>query len=158
MVDPLLWWTVRRLRSRDWPTRARAVERLGRFSNPRAKRPLFTALADEFPLVRQAAAQALGRFSGPDVIEALRIALRDDCFVVVQAAACALNQSGFEPADPDDTAGILVGQGKWDDVASFGASAIPRLLPALRDKNAPDICGGAARALRGMCGERAVTQ
>lgn len=90
----MFWWTMRRLKSADPKTRARAAEKLGESHEARAVAPLEAALGDEDTAVRAAAAEALGNIGDPRVTRPLAGALLDKEPEVRAAAAGALGRRG----------------------------------------------------------------
>ncbi len=68
----IFWWTLRRLRSEDRATRARAAAALGASREPRAVEALVEALHDESISPRHPVIDALGQTGDPKALEALR--------------------------------------------------------------------------------------
>ena len=121
----MLWWDLRRIKSRYWETRKAAAEKLGDSRDPRAVKPLIALLSDRNLGVRVEAALSLGRIGHPMAVEALVAALGHEYRSQREAAALAL--------------------GKIGDLA-----AVEPLIAALEDGN-EDVQTAAALAL-GMIG------
>ena len=102
----MLWWTLRRLRSKDTDTRAAAVEKLTGVRNPQTHLKLVALAGDSTWQVREAAIQALGTVdsTNPDVLSCLLRALVDDTPKVRVAAAQALRS---EEVSVDAALGLL---------------------------------------------------
>ncbi len=115
----MLWWKLRKLKSRNDQTRRHAVKGLGESSDPRAIGPLIAALNDGSYLVRKEAAQALGEIGDARAVRPL-INLIEECFhyamartaigalekVLVRVAASAISKDVEEAAVLSDVIGI----------------------------------------------------
>src|SRR5437588_862656 len=73
----MLWWQLRRLKSKKWEMRASAAEKLGKTRNPQAVEALIAALKDKEYLVRNSAADALGEIGDPRAVKPLISALNN---------------------------------------------------------------------------------
>jgi len=116
-------WAVMPLAARldvdkDWRVREKAVWALGQIADPRAIPSLARVLRDETRAVALAAAEALGAIGGDTTIEELIKALKDE--KRREGAVIALSR--------------------------IGASAVPRLIKALRDTNV-EVCSAVVEAL-----------
>jgi HEAT repeat protein len=73
----MLWWTLRKLKSRDGNKRISAVEELGKNNDPRCFEHLVAALVDTDTDVRKVAATVLGRAGDTRAVEPLISLLKD---------------------------------------------------------------------------------
>ena len=136
---PILWWTLRQLRSANPDVRKRAAENLGGSRDKRAVDPLVAALADPAGGVRSRAAEALGKIGDARAVEPL---------------VSALKESG-----PEDS--FLSGaQRQRRSERSVNARAVEPLGAALRDSGPGDsvrfVRRAAAEALGKIGDARAV--
>lgn len=110
----MLWWDLRRLKSKDAFVRARIAQRLTSYHHPRVVESLATLLNDEDAGVRRVAAEALGTIGDRRAVARLVEALVDRAEMVRKEAADAL-----ERIDP-----------KWPESAG-AQEGLEMLLPAI---------------------------
>ena len=94
----MLWFTIRKLKTKDWKVRKIAIEELRKSGNPRALEPLISALADSHTEVASAAAKALGEIANPKAIQPLAKTLGSGNIGIRKAATDALGAIGDSQA------------------------------------------------------------
>lgn len=94
----MLWFTIRKLKAKDWKVRKIAIEELRNSANPRALEPLISALADSHTEVASAAAKALGEIAKPKAIQPLAKTLGSGNIGIRKAATDALGAIGDSQA------------------------------------------------------------
>jgi len=114
----ILWWTVRQLRSHNWPKRLRAAKTLARSRHPQAVQLLIPLLKDEQFYVREAAALGLGALGNTHAAEPLLSSLMDIDRRVREAADKALTQIA----------------GDWKK-SELGRNAVPSFIAALGSRD-----------------------
>jgi HEAT repeat protein len=128
---PVLWWTLRQLRSRDVHLRLRAIQRLGRSRSPRALDALLGLRCDENEFVRRAAALALGGTRDSRAREPLAAMLTDASKSVRAGAAEGLRLLG----DPGAVGALQAALGDADgSVRDAAARALDALGWEPRDE------------------------
>jgi HEAT repeat protein len=115
---PMLWWTLRQLKSSNATTRAKAAASLGVAENTAATGPLVEALRDPETDVRVAALTALGAIGDAAGAEGILTAVRESEAGRTAEMAARIRAAASE----------ALGQ--------LGPKAAPRLVAALKDKNA----------------------
>lgn len=161
----MLWLTARKLKSRDWKTRQKAMEDLAKSRSRRAIRPLVEVLTgDPSEAARLAAAEALGGFQDAESITGLSSALVGDASANVRSAAARALGRSADPgacdslasalkdgsgdvrdaaaealrtliADPHQRATYLVERQMYVEAAREGTAAVEPLLIALKERN-----------------------
>lgn len=132
----ILWWTLRRLRSKSWETRRDAASSLGESHDPRATAALAETLDDEAEEVVEAAAHALlgaGTEGAGAFLTALRTAGTREGGRPWRRIA-ALLAARRDASVVDRIAQAMEGQTaalRLEAVRLLGALADPRAIPAL---------------------------
>ena len=124
------------LRDGEPVVRDAAVESLRKY--PDAVGQLIQILAeDRNPVARESAARTFASELSPDAAatEALTRALSDEDAAVRRAAAEALAAQSRIPADPEGKLRYLSAKQYWRGVRQVGRSAIPYLVPLLKDRD-----------------------
>jgi HEAT repeats len=138
---------LRELGHHDTVVRLGIIEALGDIGDPRAAPPLLGILsADRSDELRWAAALALGNLGDPGAVPALTAALLDPDKYVRLGAAMALGKLGWEPANAEERAGLLIARQEWASLPALGPRATGPLLRASRDRD-PGIRASAVGAL-----------
>jgi len=96
-----------------------------------------TLLADRNPAARESAARTFTSGLSPDAAstEALTRALSDEDAAVRRAAAEALAAQSRIPSDPEGRMRYLSAKQDWRGVRQAGRSAVPHLVPLLKDRD-----------------------
>jgi HEAT repeat protein len=154
----MLWWTLKRLKSRNWLTRKMAVDKLGKSKDERVVKPLINALRDTDFFVQTAAAEALGKIGDRRAVEplinALRVSPTKSRGYVQTAVINALCEIGDERAIEPLIAKLKgsdrhAHRDEIDALVRFGEPTIQPLLGVLKDKDAY-ARRAAAKALEGL--------
>jgi HEAT repeat protein len=136
----MLWWTLRQLRSREWETRERAAQRLGKLRQPRALKALIAALEDEDAEVAYAAADAIGAIGDRRAVEPLlALLMKPNPGRRPSAARHALDlvDPGWEGSDQGRQAVVVLSAALRDPDATVRRDAVESLY----------MVGGGALAL-----------
>jgi len=91
-AQPMIWWWLRSLKTRDRFRFMKAADELAAAREPRAVPQLIEALAESDDWIRETAAHALGEIGDHRAIEPLSHLVEDDIDVVRQAAIEALTR------------------------------------------------------------------
>jgi HEAT repeat protein len=86
----MLWWTLRKTRSKDPETRKAAIAKLALAKDPRSVTTLAAALEDSSIDVKKAAIEALKEIGDPAAVDALRKLLEQDDAAIRLALVSAL--------------------------------------------------------------------
>ncbi len=103
---PMLWWTLKQLKSKNPKTREHAAEKLGKSGNAKAVEPLINALKDENDYVSAEATIALGEIGDAHAVEPLIAVLKDENNFLRQKAAEALGKIGDARATNSSLLGL----------------------------------------------------
>jgi HEAT repeat protein len=149
----MLWWTLRKLKSKNWVEKLRTIEKLGDSRDPRVVEPLIAELTNSSGKIRVAAAVALGQIGDTRAIEPLIAAFNDPSNEVRAVVVRALDALGWQPVDDTHRALWAIALGRWEEAVALGTPAIEPLAIALKEGGA--MRRSAAKALGQIEDERA---
>jgi hypothetical protein len=124
-----------------------AVEVLGEMKEKQALSKLIILLRDdESSEVRFASAVALGEIGDPAAIQELVNALRDPDKYVRFGVALALDELGWTPGNPEESAYYLVAGQKWEEIETHTALPASPFIHHMKDRD-PEIRARSAEVL-----------